>query len=239
MRRQDGRSVFYRLDLGWAAGVVDRTPAPQSDAADSLALAQDWMFHAAVGRRHGVTDWEDAENAGFAALRRGITDPAALRVTPRRCVLEDQIIWGRSPVRLDLAGGWTDTPPFCLTHGGQVVNLAVDLNGQPPIQVFAKLCDRPQIVLRSIDLGVEERLESFEALRAYAEPGSEFALAKAALSLAGFAPEFCAADTGATLTEHLERFGGGIEISLLGRCAERVGAWHQQYPGGDIARDAE
>jgi hypothetical protein len=34
----------------------------------------------------------------------------ARRATQR---IEDQIIWARSPVRFDLAGGWTDTPPYC------------------------------------------------------------------------------------------------------------------------------
>ena len=37
---------------------------------------------------------------------------------PRRAVLDDQIIWGRSPIRFDLAGGWTDTPPYCIEYGG-------------------------------------------------------------------------------------------------------------------------
>jgi len=53
-------------------------------------------------------------------------------------VYPDQIVWGRSPVRIDLAGGWTDTPPYCLMEGGSVVNMAIELNGQPPIQVYAK-----------------------------------------------------------------------------------------------------
>jgi len=56
----------------------------------------------------------------------------------RPALKEDQIVWARAPVRLDLAGGWTDTPPYTLRHGGRVVNLAVDLNGQPPIQVFCR-----------------------------------------------------------------------------------------------------
>jgi len=130
-------------------------------------------------------------------------------------VQEDQIVWGRSPVRLDLAGGWTDTPPYCLEHGGQVVNLAVNLNGQPPIQVFAKLSSKPELVVRSIDLGVEQRLSTYEQLDTFAEPGSEFALAKAAFALAGFLPRFHAEGKFTTLREQLQSFGGGIEISML------------------------
>lgn len=220
MRQHGHQSVFFRLDLDATAGLIARhgldiPPASADEAEDPLARAQAAMFRARVGRLRGEDDWGRNEEAAFRALREDLVQPDRLRVSPRRCILEDQIIWGRSPVRLDLAGGWTDTPPFCLQHGGRVVNMAVDLNGQPPIQVFAKLSERPALVLRSIDLGVEERLNTHEALNAYGEPGSEFALAKAALALAGFAPEFHAGAGGETLTEQLTRFGGGIELSLL------------------------
>ena len=30
----------------------------------------------------------------------------------------------RAPVRLDLAGGWTDVPPYTHDMGGEVVNVA-------------------------------------------------------------------------------------------------------------------
>jgi galactokinase/mevalonate kinase-like predicted kinase len=65
-------------------------------------------------------------------------------------VLSDQVVWSRSPVRLDLAVGWTDTPPFCFLNGGSVINLAVELNGQPPIQVFLRVSEK-KTDRRSID----------------------------------------------------------------------------------------
>src|ERR1700722_19303899 len=45
------------------------------------------------------------------------------------------------PVRLDLAGGWTDTPPICYEHGGSVLNVAITINGQRPIGARAKLVE--------------------------------------------------------------------------------------------------
>ena len=129
--------------------------------------------------------------------------------------MDDQIVWARSPIRFDLAGGWTDTPPYCIEHGGKVLNVAADLNGQPPIQVFAKLSERPELVMRSIDLGVEERVRTYAELDTFARPDSPFALAKAAFALAGFLPRFHAQGGFASLEQQLREFGAGIEISLL------------------------
>jgi fucokinase len=34
-----------------------------------------------------------------------------------------------APLRIDLAGGWTDTPPISFEQGGAVTNLAVSIDG--------------------------------------------------------------------------------------------------------------
>jgi len=52
-------------------------------------------------------------------------------------------------------------------------------------------------------------------LETFAQPGSEFALAKAAFALVGFLPRFHATGGYPSLRKQLEDFGGGIEISLL------------------------
>ena len=36
----------------------------------------------------------------------------------------------RAPVRLDLAGGWTDVPPYTHDMGGEVVNVAINIHGR-------------------------------------------------------------------------------------------------------------
>jgi galactokinase/mevalonate kinase-like predicted kinase len=216
-------SVFFRLDLEATAKSFAATDQPlpepangSDDHLEPLHAVHDQMFRSAVLRHRRQAGWENHEANAFARLRELIVRDAQLSpVAPRRNVLDDQIIWGRSPIRFDLAGGWTDTPPYCIEYGGMVVNLAANLNGQPPIQVFAKLCPRPEIVVRSIDLGVEQRVRTYEELDTYAAPGSEFALAKAAFALAGFLPRFHAQGEFASLEEQLKKFGGGIELSLL------------------------
>lgn len=223
-------SVFLNLDLEWTAKVYAATNQDVPVVAESrqgslepMRQARERMFGAAVLRHRQQAGWQQQEAEAFARLREMIVRDAGLQpVLPVCAVQEDQIVWGRSPVRLDLAGGWTDTPPYCLEHGGKVVNMAVNLNGQPPIQAFAKLSPRPELVMRSIDLGAEERIQTYEALASFAQPGSEFAIAKAAFALAGFLPQFHATGTFRTLREQLEAFGGGIEVSLL--CAVPKGS---------------
>lgn len=141
---------------------------------------------------------------------------AVTSAAPRRAVGEDQIVWGRAPARLDFAGGWSDTPPYCLERGGRVVNLAVNLNGQPPIQAFARICREPHLVINSIDLGVSEVITTTEDLLATEKLGGGFGIARAALRLAGFDPAFNAAGRNLPLDRMLkETLGGGIELTLL------------------------
>jgi galactokinase/mevalonate kinase-like predicted kinase len=137
------------------------------------------------------------------------------RARPQLALKEDQIVWSRSPARLDLAGGWTDTPPYCLEWGGAVLNVAVLLNGQPPIQVFVRPLREPRFRLRSIDLGSAEEITTYKGLSQFRDPKSNFSLAKAALALSGFHPDFCAGKRYRTLREQLRAFGGGFELSLL------------------------
>ena len=199
-------SVFYQLDLDDAAREFREMQLPQpepiADTAPLMTRIHDAMFRGDSGR-------------AFALLREGLTESAlAVKQSPRLSVYPDQIVWGRSPVRIDLAGGWTDTPPYCLMEGGSVVNIAIELNGQPPLQTYVKPCHEPHIVLRSIDLGAIEVIETYEQLAEYNKVGSPFSIPKAALALAGFQPGF-SQDTYPSLRAQLEAFGSGIELTLL------------------------
>ena len=223
MLRNARWSVFLRLDLASTARLYAESGEPLPAAPvtgdgdwEPLAPVHEYMFRSAVLRERDDPAWEAEERRAFARLGEII-----IRGTrrgdrrPRSDVSEDQIVWGRSPVRLDLAGGWSDTPPYCLEHGGRVLNLAVDLNGQPPIQVYARRAAHRHIVLRSIDLGQEERFTTYEELADYTDPGSAFSVAKAALALAGFLPRFQRGENHPSLAAQLAAFGSGIELSLL------------------------
>jgi fucokinase len=50
--------------------------------------------------------------------------------------------------RIDIAGGWTDTPPISYEHGGAVTNLAIKLNGSRPIGARVCVTDQPTLVFQ-------------------------------------------------------------------------------------------
>ncbi|MDI1289494.1 MAG: L-fucokinase, partial [bacterium] len=74
------------------------------------------------------------------------------------------------PARIDLAGGWTDTPPICQELGGEVINLAARIGVQErsaavrPLTARAVALDEAVIVLESRDLGKKAHLTSARAL---------------------------------------------------------------------------
>ena len=218
LARNYERSVFYQLNLDDAAHEFAIHHLELPDAlplsAPLMTRISDNMFRARVQQFSGKT-YTEYERRAFGLMREGLTAAAlAKKQQPHLSVYSDQIVWGRSPVRIDLAGGWADTPPYCLNEGGNVVNIAIELNGQPPLQVYVKPCKEYKIILRSIDLGAIETVTTYEELSDFMQVGSPFSIPKAALVLAGFQPEF-SADVYVTLEEQLKAFGSGIEITLL------------------------
>lgn len=214
-------SVFFQTDLGDAAQdfAANNIAIPQPIGEDNplLTRVHDNMFRAEVKRLRGEDDTAEAQEA-FRLLRQGLTETVKAEIenqkSPRMSVYGDQIVWGRSPVRIDIAGGWTDTPPYCLMEGGNVINLAIELNGQPPLQAYVKPCKEHHIILRSIDLGASEVVKTYEELADFYHVGSPFSIPKAALVLAGFQPGFCI-EKFESLEKQLEAFGCGIELTML------------------------
>ncbi len=213
------KSIFYQLNLEDAALAFASNhipaPTPLPDTTPALTQISDAMFRARLASLNG--DLETAqkeETRAFATMREGLTATARQAQHPHLSVYADQIVWSRSPVRIDLAGGWTDTPPYSMMEGGNVVNIAIELNGQPPLQVYIKPSKEYTITLRSIDLGASEVVRTFEELADVNHVGSPFSIPKAALVLAGFNPNFCLQHY-ASLEEQLKDFGSGIEMTML------------------------
>jgi len=178
-----------------------------------------WLVSLGLGlnSKISIVKWaRRAQNIAFEGLEKAIVAGGARQdVNPRSVIRSDEIVWARAPARLDVGGGWTDTPPYSLEHGGCVVNAAVNLNSQPPIQAYARVIDKPVIRISSIDQGARTEITGFDELLDYRKATSSFALAKAALALSCLSPERNGGNKNTSLKRVLERFGGGIELTTL------------------------
>lgn len=164
----------------------------------------------AAGTRGGGT----LASRAAAGVSRAVADVVAREVelptrAPTPGVLRDQVVWVTCPARIDLAGGWSDTPPICQEVGGSVVNAAVTINGQYPVQVIARLADRPGIRLSSVDLGETVTIANAATLRRHNDPTDWATLPKAAMVLSGLAPP-----GGKSLSRWLSNVGG-VDLTVF------------------------
>eukprot|EP01133_Synstelium_polycarpum_P008962 gene8962-10510_t len=90
------------------------------------------------------------------------------------------------PARIDLAGGWTDTPPICYEHGGRVINVAIKVDGRKPIEVRARRTTSPTIVFHVESMDSDAVIcTEFSDLADYSRPMAPAALLKACFLLLG------------------------------------------------------
>lgn len=123
-------------------------------------------------------------------------------------IAKDSVVT-RLPVRVNWGGGWSDTPPFCLEHGGTVLNAAVTLNGQLPIVITLKKINENKIVLSSTDNGSYGEFCDIKALQKCNDPHDAFALHKAALIACGVIPQ----KDNLSVEQICKSLGGGFSLN--------------------------
>ncbi len=123
--------------------------------------------------------------------------------------IEKDSVEVRLPVRVNWGGGWTDTPPYCMEHGGMVLNAAVTLEGRLPILVQVRRLAGYVVELESQDVGVHHIFSSMHEINDCGNPYDQFALHKAALIACGIIRR---GDT-RNLETRLRELGGGIYLS--------------------------
>ena len=87
------------------------------------------------------------------------------------------------PLRIDLAGGWSDTPPICNERGGAVLNVAVTLEGRRPVVAEVKRIPAREVRVESVDLGMSGVLKSKREIYSAKDPADWSALVKSALTV--------------------------------------------------------
>ena len=201
-------SLVTPRQAGRIADAIERSVSDHAEDAFSARLA-------AAGQRFAARAGRGSSDRGMRRALEIVGRSVSGPVEPSSdastaIVLRDQAVWAASPVRIDFAGGWSDTPPICSDLGGTVVNAAVLLHGKQPIQAMAKIVDEPVVNVHSVDLGRSRTFTTTRSLLAPADPSDWTTLPRVALQLAGIVP----ADPRASLRRRLERLGGGIVLTL-------------------------
>ena len=112
------------------------------------------------------------------------------------------------PLRVNWGGGWSDTPPYCNEKGGTVLNVAILLNGEKPVEVTMEKIVERKIIFDSRDMDAHGEFDNIEELQRTGDPFDPFALQKACLLACGIIPK-----EGHELGEILDRLGGGFVMN--------------------------
>ena len=211
----DARDLHDRLVGGTQeerAQALGHAVAALPAVSDPIARAHALATMSAVARDLDASVASQLRASAFDSVGRAVLSHFELPTKPRAAaILHDQAVWTSMPVRIDLAGGWSDTPPICNEVGGSVVNVAVMLRGQLPIQVVAKLEDEPVIRITSTDAGQTREIRTMADLADRGDPTRWSSLAESALVLTGIAPS----DPGASLAQWLGQLGGGLSLTMF------------------------
>lgn len=123
--------------------------------------------------------------------------------------INKQEVITKLPVRANWGGGWSDTPPYCLEHGGTVLNAAIKLSGDYPIESVVKKIDGDKFILTSADYDSYREFTNIKELQDCSNPNDPFALHKAALIGCGVIP----IKGNISLQSICKKLGGGIYLS--------------------------
>ena len=119
-----------------------------------------------------------------------------------------------SPLRIDLAGGWSDTPPVCYKFGGSVLNAAVSLEGDNPVRAEVKRIKGAVVKVESADLGKKGVIKTREEIYGEQDPNDWCALVKSALNVTKY--EFDQGALAIKISANVPKGSGMGTSSILG-----------------------
>merc|ERR1712238_62485 len=188
---------------------------------------------------------EFAVAAGFNRYLDPI-DQTKISINRRSKTIRDKCVFSIAPVRVDLAGGWSDTQPICYEYGGSVTGMAVLVDDYFPLSCRCRIISGGGILLRSeireLSTGsllshTQEEVVNIAQLQNFRDPLANCALLKATLICLGMISEaqimnltdiqilinqFCSSVDNVRIeivTTSLLRMGTGMGTSsILGAC---------------------
>ena len=110
------------------------------------------------------------------------------------------------PVRVNFCGSPSDAAPYCIEHGGTMLDAALSLDGKLPIHVEVEKINEPIIRFESIDQKISGDFTDIDEIKACGNPLDLFALHKACVVVSGILDPF------SSITQFIETQGGGLRL---------------------------
>lgn len=187
-----------RIQQEWLKKHLER-----ADFGEALRL------HYYIGTALGGSEGEQHIAECFRVIQRTILESAMDKLRfNETCWIALEKHTVKLPLRVNWGGGWSDTPPYCMEHGGTVLNAAILLNGERPVEVTLERLEEQKIIFESRDMDVYGEFSEIEPLQCTGDPYDPFALQKAALVACGIIP-----GKGGDLKAILTRLGGGFKMN--------------------------
>ena len=175
---------------------------------ESCGYSEAMRLHYYVGCALGGTEGERHIMESFRCIREAVLQGALEKLQVNEtCAMVFDSHTVQLPLRVNWGGGWSDTPPYCNENGGTVLNAAILLDGQMPVEVTLTKLPEHKVVFDSRDMDVHGEFNSIEGLQKTGDPYDPFALQKAALLACGIIPL-----RGGDLDSILTRLGGGFRM---------------------------
>ena len=205
---QAAMEVFGKRGMN---GEQEKQMLAMAETADFSTSVRIYNALAGEAKRRGQS-YESYEKMCFAAIGRAVYENNGMYCHEALRFKKDEA-HVELPVRVNWAGGWTDTPPHCLEKGGTVVNAAIKLNGVLPVQVTVRRIEALKIEVASEDIGAFGELCSLAEIYDCSNPYDAFVLHKAALLACGVVPKISPEGESLTLQDILQKMGGGLFLS--------------------------
>ena len=151
------------------------------------------------------------EDAAYDVIRDAITRETFKRfnVDPDALHIVSDSVTEQLPVRINFCGSPSDAAPYCLEHGGTMIDGALTLRGELPIKVTVNRISESEIRFGSIDQGCTDVFTDLADVASCSNPFDPYALHKAVLVATGIVPQDV---TGMTMQDFCGKTGGGLEI---------------------------
>lgn len=200
-------------------------PSREDSIQTMLYLRDSILFHDKIATSIALRACANAmERRALHLTEHCVTKPLSLgrRVSPAPL---DTWVIVTAPARVDLSGGWSDTPPICVEYGGAVCGIAVTIDGQNPLSCRCRLVSGGSgIVLKTEGRNnktyelthlTNVSLHKVGDLDGCCNPKSDCSLIKCALVYCGLVSvqtiSECVADD---LSTHLRKFCGVADVGL-------------------------